>query len=57
MIENEPDKGGERGVIVNTASVAAFDGKIGHAAYSASKGGVVGMPLPIDRELARHGIR
>ncbi len=57
MLENEPDEGGERGVIVNTASVAAFDGKIGHAAYSASKGGVVGMTLPIARELARHGIR
>jgi NAD(P)-dependent dehydrogenase (short-subunit alcohol dehydrogenase family) len=57
MIENEPDEGGERGVIVNTASVAAFDGKIGHAAYSASKGGVVAMTLPITRELARQGIR
>ncbi len=57
MLENEPDEGGERGVIVNTASVAAFDGKIGHAAYSASKGGVVGMTLPIARELARYGIR
>jgi len=57
MVENEPDEEGERGVIVNTASVAAFDGKIGHAAYSASKGGVVGMTLPIARELARHGIR
>ena len=48
---------GERGVIVNTASVAAFDGQIGQAAYSASKGGVVGMTLPIARELARYGIR
>lgn len=48
---------GERGVIVNTASVAAFDGQIGQAAYSASKGGVVGMALPIARELARYGIR
>ncbi len=48
---------GERGVIVNTASVAAFDGQIGQAAYSASKGGVVGMTLPIAREIARHGIR
>jgi NAD(P)-dependent dehydrogenase (short-subunit alcohol dehydrogenase family) len=47
----------ERGVIVNTASVAAFDGQIGQAAYSASKGGVVGMTLPIARELARYGIR
>ncbi len=49
--------GEERGVIVNTASVAAFDGQIGQAAYSASKGGVVGMTLPIARELARYGIR
>jgi len=48
---------GERGVIVNTASVAAFDGQIGQAAYSASKGGVVSMTLPIARELSRHGIR
>ena len=57
MSRNEPDAGGERGVIVNTASVAAFDGQIGQAAYSASKAGVVGMTLPIARELARHGIR
>ena len=57
MVENVPDEGGERGVIVNTASVAAFDGQIGQAAYSASKGGVVGMTLPIARELAQHGIR
>jgi NAD(P)-dependent dehydrogenase (short-subunit alcohol dehydrogenase family) len=49
--------GEERGVIVNTASVAAFDGQIGQAAYSASKGGIVGMTLPIARELARYGIR
>ncbi|TMV13668.1 SDR family NAD(P)-dependent oxidoreductase [Arenibacterium halophilum] len=49
--------GEERGVIINTASVAAFDGQIGQAAYSASKGGVVGMTLPIARELARYGIR
>ena len=49
--------GGERGVIVNTASVAAFDGQIGQAAYSASKGGVVGMTLPVARDLARSGIR
>ena len=48
---------GERGVIVNTASISAFDGQIGQAAYSASKGGVVGLTLPIARELARHGIR
>jgi NAD(P)-dependent dehydrogenase (short-subunit alcohol dehydrogenase family) len=53
----EPLDGGERGVIVNTASVAAFDGQIGQAAYSASKGGVVGMTLPIARDLARAGIR
>lgn len=57
MSKNEPNESGERGVIVNTASVAAFDGQIGQAAYSASKGGVVGMTLPIARELARQGIR
>jgi len=57
MLENEPNDGGERGVIVNTASVAAFDGQIGQAAYSASKGGIVGMTLPIARDLAREGIR
>lgn len=57
MAKNEPNDDGERGVIVNTASVAAFDGQIGQAAYSASKGGVVGMTLPIARELARSGIR
>jgi NAD(P)-dependent dehydrogenase (short-subunit alcohol dehydrogenase family) len=57
MIKNVPTAGGERGVIVNTASVAAFDGQIGQAAYSASKGGVVGMTLPIARELARDGVR
>lgn len=57
MANNEPTAGGERGVIINTASVAAFDGQIGQAAYSASKGGIVGMTLPIARELARHGIR
>ncbi len=51
------DADGERGVIVNTASVAAFEGQIGQAAYSASKGGVVGMTLPIARDLARSGIR
>ena len=50
-------KDGERGVIVNTASVAAFDGQVGQAAYSASKGGIVGMTLPIARDLARDGIR
>ncbi|HZF58248.1 MAG TPA: 3-hydroxyacyl-CoA dehydrogenase [Rubrobacter sp.] len=57
MSRNEPSKGGERGVIVNTASVAAFDGQIGQAAYAASKGGVVSMTLPVARELARSGIR
>jgi NAD(P)-dependent dehydrogenase (short-subunit alcohol dehydrogenase family) len=57
MAEGEPNAAGERGVIINTASVAAFDGQIGQAAYSASKGGVVGMTLPVARELARHGIR
>jgi NAD(P)-dependent dehydrogenase (short-subunit alcohol dehydrogenase family) len=57
MIENEPTAGGERGIIINTASIAAFDGQIGQAAYSASKGGIVGMTLPIARELARYGIR
>jgi len=57
MAKLEPLQGGERGVIVNTASVAAFDGQIGQAAYSASKGGVVGMTLPIARDLARSGIR
>lgn len=57
MKENEPGEDGERGVIINTASVAAYDGQIGQAAYSASKGGVVGMTLPIARELARDGIR
>jgi NAD(P)-dependent dehydrogenase (short-subunit alcohol dehydrogenase family) len=57
MIGNAPDAEGERGAIVNTASVAAFEGQIGQAAYSASKGGVVGMTLPIARDLARHGIR
>ncbi len=57
MAKNNATGDGERGVIVNTASVAAFDGQIGQAAYSASKGGIVGMTLPIARELARHGIR
>jgi len=55
--DGEPLEGGERGVIVNTASVAAFDGQIGQAAYSASKGGIVGMTLPIARDLSRAGIR
>ena len=57
MTKNEPDDQGERGVIVNTASVAAFDGQIGQAAYSASKGGIVGMTLPIARDLSRDGVR
>ena len=57
MGNNEPNSDGECGVIINTASVAAFDGQVGQAAYSASKGGVVGMTLPIARDLARMGIR
>jgi NAD(P)-dependent dehydrogenase (short-subunit alcohol dehydrogenase family) len=57
MAENTSGEDGERGVIVNTASVAAFDGQIGQAAYSASKGGIVGMTLPIARDLSRNGIR
>ena len=57
MARNTPNAGGERGVIVFTASVAAYDGQIGQAAYSASKGGLVGLTLPIARELARNGIR
>lgn len=57
MAANEPEATGERGVLISTASVAAFDGQIGQAAYSASKGGVVGMTLPIARDLARSGIR
>lgn len=57
MQSNEPNEHGERGVIINTASVAAFEGQIGQAAYSASKGGVVSMTLPIARELAASGIR
>ncbi|RFU64703.1 3-hydroxyacyl-CoA dehydrogenase [Peribacillus glennii] len=57
MIQNTPNEEGERGVIINTASVAAFEGQMGQAAYSASKGGIVGMTLPIARDLAAHGIR
>src|SRR5258705_6310334 len=57
MCKNEPEPTGERGVLISTASVAAYDGQIGQAAYSASKGGVVGMTLPIARDLARSGIR
>ena len=57
MSRNEPEPTGERGVMISTASVAAYDGQIGQAAYSASKGGIVGMTLPIARDLARNGIR
>ncbi len=57
MIGNEPDEDGERGVCVNTASIAAFDGQIGQVAYAASKGGVVGMTLPAARDMASKGVR
>lgn len=57
MVKNDPESTGERGVLINTASVAAFDGQIGQVAYAASKAGVVGMTLPIARDLASHGIR
>lgn len=57
MGKNEPDIDGKRGVIINTASVAAYDGQMGQAAYSASKGAIVGMTLPIARDLASQGIR
>ena len=57
MAKNSANRDGERGVIINTASIAAYDGQIGQAAYSASKGGVVGMTLPIARDLASSGIR
>jgi 3-hydroxyacyl-CoA dehydrogenase / 3-hydroxy-2-methylbutyryl-CoA dehydrogenase len=57
MVNNTPNSEGEKGVIVNTASIAAFDGQIGQAAYCASKGGIVGMTLPIARECADYGIR
>ena len=57
MVNNEPTDDGERGVVISTASIAAFEGQIGQAAYSASKGGVVGMMLPIAREFAQFGIR
>ena len=57
MCKNEPEPTGERGVLISTASVAAYDGQMGQAAYSASKGGIVGMTLPIARDLARNGIR
>ncbi len=57
MSQNQPELTGERGVLISTASVAAYDGQIGQAAYAASKGGIVGMTLPIARDLARNGIR
>jgi NAD(P)-dependent dehydrogenase (short-subunit alcohol dehydrogenase family) len=57
MAKNDPEATGERGVLISTASVAAYDGQMGQAAYSASKGGIVGMTLPIARDLARNGIR
>src|SRR5687767_1144264 len=57
MAKNEPESTGERGCLISTASVAAYDGQIGQAAYSASKGGIVGMTLPVARDLARNGIR
>ncbi len=57
MIDNEPNEGGERGVLINTASIAAFDGQIGQIAYAASKGGVVGMTLPAARDLSPYGVR
>ena len=57
MAKNTPNTEGERGVVINTASVAAFDGQIGQAAYSASKGGIVGMTLPVSRDLSEFGIR
>lgn len=57
MVKGQPNAAGERGVIINTASVAAYDGQIGQAAYSASKGGIVAMTLPIARDLSRDGIR
>ena len=57
MLANEPDDEGERGVCINTASIAAYDGQIGQLAYSASKGGIVGMTLPAARDLAQSGIR
>lgn len=57
MLANEPEPSGERGVLISTASIAAYEGQVGQAAYAASKGGVVGMTLPIARDLARSGIR
>ncbi|CAH8566847.1 unnamed protein product [Heterobilharzia americana] len=57
MLENQPDDDNQRGVIINTASIAAYEGQAGQAAYAASKGGIVGLTLPIARDLAREGIR
>ncbi len=57
MVTNDPDDEGERGILIGTASVAAYEGQIGQVAYSASKGGVVGMVLPVARDLAQHGVR
>ena len=57
MAKNDPDEGDERGIIINTASIAAFDGQMGQVAYSATKGGIVGMTLPMARDLAKQGIR
>ncbi len=57
IARTEPDEQGQRGVIVNTASIAAYDGQVGQAAYAASKGGIVGLTLPAARDLAQHGIR
>lgn len=57
MYKNEPDKDGQRGVVINTASIAAFDGQMGQVAYSASKGAIVGMTLPLARDTAKLGIR
>ena len=57
MATNEPDEGGERGVIINTSSVHAYEGQAGKVAYSATKGAINGMTLPMARDLARHGIR
>jgi NAD(P)-dependent dehydrogenase (short-subunit alcohol dehydrogenase family) len=57
IAETDPDEQGQRGVIINTASIAAYDGQVGQAAYSSSKGGIVGLTLPAARDLAQHGIR
>ena len=57
MLDNQPNEDGERGVCINTASIAAFDGQIGQVAYSASKGGIVGMTLPAARDMASKGVR